>query len=198
MLVGEAIVLDYVEYHRPKARAELEWFRQQPTLRSAIEYAALAIDQEGKRYSHQRRRTTECLWQAREALLANVAAIKQCASFDDLYALIERLVQPIWGSGPLYVYDTSLRCGAKLNLLPKRVYLHAGTRDGFEALGFHGRAQTVEVSRLPAFLRELEPHEIEDALCLYKEELRHADEELTEALAPHLWCGSMERRKTGC
>ena len=43
MLVGEGIVLDYNESHRPRAQAELDWFGRQPTLRSAIKNAATAV-----------------------------------------------------------------------------------------------------------------------------------------------------------
>ncbi|MEK7411500.1 MAG: hypothetical protein AAB327_09000, partial [Actinomycetota bacterium] len=36
--------------------------------------------------------------------------------------------------GPLYVYDTALRIGAKKGQMPKVVYLHAGTREGAKKL----------------------------------------------------------------
>lgn len=81
------------------------------------------------------------------------------------------VLQLVSGSDELYVYDTTLRIGAKLGLLPKKVYLHAGTRVGAKALGFDGNARTLEISVLPKELRQLEPHEIEDALCIFKSEL---------------------------
>jgi hypothetical protein len=40
----------------------------------------------------------------------------------------------IKGFGELAVYDCSLRVGSYLNLLPDKIYLHAGTRKGAEAL----------------------------------------------------------------
>jgi hypothetical protein len=51
-------------------------------------------------------------------------------TFDDFFTLLEQLLAPIKGLGELYVYDTALRIGAKIGLLPRRVYLHAGTRVG--------------------------------------------------------------------
>lgn len=54
------------------------------------------------------------------------------------------------------------------------MYLHAGTRVGASALGFDPRARAVELEQLPAPLRELKPHEVEDVLCIYKEWLATA------------------------
>jgi hypothetical protein len=48
------------------------------------------------------------------------------------------------------------------------VYLHAGTRDGAEVLGFGRRRRTIELHELPAPLRGLSAREIEDLLCIYK------------------------------
>ena len=73
--------------------------------------------------------------------------------------------------GRLMVYDTSLRVGARLHLLPDRVYLHAGTRVGARALGLDWRADHVAMAHLPRALRLLGPHEIEDCLCIYKREI---------------------------
>ena len=60
--------------------------------------------------------------------------------------LIRAAVEPIPGIGELYVYDTSFRIGAKLNLFPTKVYLHAGTRRGVRALGLDHSADTLKVS----------------------------------------------------
>ncbi|MEJ5240332.1 MAG: hypothetical protein WHS87_03970 [Anaerolineales bacterium] len=167
----EAIIRIYTTQIRPRANRELDWFRQQPTLRETIRLAALAVNSNGKRYSHQRRLSKTVLEQARDILLENEKAIEACQDFDDLFALLERLLAPIKGLGELYVYDTALRIGAKIGLLPRRVYLHAGTRVGAKALGFDGKAKTIEVSQLPDWLHQLEPHEIEDLLCIFKDKL---------------------------
>ena len=86
----------------------------------------------------------------------------------------------VGGLGELYVYDTALRIGAKLNLLPNKVYLHAGTRSGAEALGFDGKATVLNVSDLPRELQKLEPHEIEDVLCIFKADLKKVDIKILE------------------
>jgi len=64
--------------------------------------------------------------------------------------LIDTALEPIPGLGELYVYDTTLRIGAKLNLFPDKVYLHAGTRLRERALGLR-TAATLKMFELPSF-----------------------------------------------
>ena len=85
--------------------------------------------------------------------------------------MVDTTIGTIPGVGSLMVYDTALRIGARLGALPKRVYLHRGTRVGARALHLDYRQPTLEVSELPMALRELPPHEIEDLLCIYESEL---------------------------
>jgi hypothetical protein len=80
----------------------------------------------------------------------------------------------ITGIGELYICDTSLRIGAKLNLFPTAVYLHPGTRAGARALGLDDRAKMLKVSALPKPFRTLAPHELEDILCIFKDDLAQA------------------------
>src|SRR5689334_11489743 len=109
-----AIVRAYIYQRRPTYQAELNWFRQQPSLESAIRYAALATRPDGKRHAHQSRLTKETLETAKQVLLANAARLTQSRTFDDLLNLIATLLGPIRGAGPLYIYDTALRIGKKL------------------------------------------------------------------------------------
>lgn len=129
----QAIAKFYANDIRPRAYDELNWFREQPTLSANIRAAALATNSNGKRYPHQRRLRKTTLQQACDSLLANERKIRKCEDFDDLHALLDRLLNPIKGIGELYIYDLSLRIGAKLGFLPTKVYLHAGTQLG------HGR-----------------------------------------------------------
>lgn len=185
----EAIIHTYITQIRPRANEELDWFRRQPTLGEAIHLAALAINSKGKRYSHQRRLSKTVLEQARDTVLKNEKAIEACQSFDDLLDLLEQLLASVKGLGELYIYDTALRIGTKIGLLPERVYLHAGTRVGTKALGFDGKAKALEVSQLPDWLHQLQPHEIEDVLCIFKEKLMKAPERaMSEELNRRSWC----------
>lgn len=185
----EAIVRTYIRKIRPKAKAEIDWFAHQPSLDAAIEKAALAVNSRAKRYSHQRRLTKVALKQAFRALLEESAAIEKSRDFDELFRIIRAAVKPIPGIGELYVYDTSFRIGAKLNLFPTKVYLHAGTRRGVRALGLDHSADTLKVSALPKELRGLEPHELEDILCIFKDELKTSSAMLmADDIAKHSWC----------
>jgi hypothetical protein len=87
----KSIVRTYIEKIRPRAQPELEWFQSQPNLSAAIKCAGLAINSDGKRYSHQRRISREILTCAENILSANLKAIKQCADFDELFDLIDVL-----------------------------------------------------------------------------------------------------------
>lgn len=186
----EAVTRIYVRDIRPRALGELEWFRRQLTVDLAIERAALAINSNGKRYSHQRRLKKATLERARKALMMNSEAIAKLESFDNLFSLFEAILEPISGIGELYIYDTCLRIGAKLGLLPTKVYLHAGTRVGAEALGFDGKAKTIDVSALPPGFQQLEPHEIEDVLCIFKSDLKAVGAKyVKDKAAKRSWCG---------
>jgi hypothetical protein len=164
-----AIVHTYLRRIRPRAQSELDWFAHQPSLHAAIRTAALAVNSCGKRYSHQRRRTKLALERARGALSKRARAMEKADDFSELFDLIDATLEPIPGLGELYVYDTALRIGAKLNLFPDKVYLHAGTRIGARALGLRAAA-TLDMSELPREFRALKPHEIEDVLCIFKDE----------------------------
>jgi hypothetical protein len=103
------------------------------------------------------------------------AHLQTARSFADLIARVATTVRPVRGIGELYIYDTALRLGAHLRLLPDDVYLHAGTRRGAKALGLDHRSDSIPPRQLPPALQRLRPHEVEDVLCIYKDWLRKAD-----------------------
>jgi hypothetical protein len=161
----------YIRNIRPIHRAELSWFSGHATLAEAVQDAALAVNERGQRYRHQQRipeatRSASC-----EVLLSALDQIATCADFEALLTLIEDKVDGIAKAGELYCYDTALRVAAKLELRPQKVYLHAGTRIGAKALGLNYRARALEITELPEELRELPADEIEDILCIYKDQL---------------------------
>jgi hypothetical protein len=166
-----ALIRSYTIYNRPRSLDDLKHFQRMPSLANAIESAALAKGPCGKRCDHQRRLTRTALSCSNALLLGVARKIARCRSFDALHTLVLDTVGAIDGIGELYIYDTSLRIGAHLNVFPQRVYLHAGTRQGAKALGIAGPRISVSVDELPVELRKLEPHEIEDLLCIYKAEL---------------------------
>ncbi len=167
----EAIVRAYQRRNLPKAQGELESFREM-TLPEALSHAGLAerFDDKTKRwvrYDHQRRIPKSSLEAARDSLLA--APLANCRSFHELFIAVHAAIRHIPKIGELMVYDTSLRIGSRLGLLPDRVYLHAGTRAGARHLGFDWRSTCVERSQLPGPLRSLPAWQAEDVLCIFKD-----------------------------
>lgn len=170
----ESVVRHYRKFFRPNAQAELKWFVRQPTLEKAIEFAALATDQQGRRFSHQRRLTRNNMERAHKALMLRASELRGSTNFAKLYRSVVEIVRPLTGLGELYWYDTALRIGAALGKFPAAVYLHAGTRVGAAALGCDPKVRSLMMGELPEDLRSLEPHEIEDVLCIYKKVLATA------------------------
>ncbi len=166
--INEAVI-NYIKNRRGKAERELRWFAIQRTLVEAVSVAALARSPFGKRLSHQRRIPQSVLEQSRRRLLDCLPDIEQCPSFESLHELLSQQIRSIPGIGELVVYDTALRIGAKLELEPKVVFLHAGTRVGAKRLGIDVHRKYVDVRELPKPLRRLSAREIEDVLCIYKD-----------------------------
>jgi hypothetical protein len=167
----EQIVDRYICDYRPDAAREIAFYAGQPSLRHAIELAALSITEEGKRHPHQRRIPSAVLSEARDRLLR--VRLDGCSSFDALHTCITDEIGDIRGIGELTIYDISTRIGAHLSLEPEYVYLHAGTRAGARALGINA-SDRLDAASLPSPFSRLRPREIEDCLCIYKNSLRPA------------------------
>ena len=168
----DSIVRDYIQWHREHAREELSHFRRQPDLRGAIRKAALALNPDNEKHGHQWRipRTTLKAW--RTELSKKASSLQSCNDFEGLMEIARTAGKNIWGIGELTIYDTTHRIGAYLRKAPSMVYLHAGTRDGAKALGFNGNRAFIFPRELPRAFRRLKPYEIEDCLCIYKNDLR--------------------------
>ena len=162
------ILRDYDECHAHNEERQISWFRDQPSLRAAIETAARAADERGKRYDHQYRIRRTAIAQATAALLSCERSIATAASFDALLRLVSDRISEIDGIGELYCYDTALRIGAYLGQFPTRVHLHRGTRAGAMALGLDYRGATLEIADLPPELRRRRPIHVENILCIYR------------------------------
>jgi hypothetical protein len=165
----EDVVMDYRNQYRPNHEHEREYYASRPSLEEAVDNAARAKNSEGKRSSHQRRLKQVVLDRARRRLMA--CDFRACKSFDEIFDLVSDAVHGIHGIGPLTIYDTALKIGSFLDRHPARVYLHSGTRIGARALlDVRGR-ETIELSEVPKAFRVLPPRQIEDCLCIYKDEI---------------------------
>lgn len=165
------VVQDYIDRYRAGANQELSFFRRLNSLDEAIEKAAKAEVEGGRKYGHQWRIPAAVLARACRALLAKRAQISECTIFERLIELVEATAGSIRGFGELAIYDTAVRIGARLGIEPEFVYLHRGTRNGAKALGLASGGKYLKVGELPPEFTKLRPHEIEDCLCIYAAEL---------------------------
>lgn len=166
----DEIVNDYVRKYRDGARRELHGFERERSLSAAIRRAALCQREDGKRYSHQRRIPGRVLEEAELRLQAAERSLAKVADFETLFRLLDEKIGGIHGIGALTVYDIAHRIGAYLRKEPTRVYLHAGTKVGALALGIEGDVLDPEI--LPKQFMRLSAAEVEDCLCLYKNDLK--------------------------
>ncbi len=171
MMTLREIVADYIRFCRADAEQEQRWFSTQATLQETVTRAALAVSSSGKRLSHQRRIPQSVLAESRRRLVASLPALSLAKSFEVLHETVAAQIGRIPGIGELTIYDTALRIGAKLQLEPTVVFLHAGTRDGARRLGLPVSRAFIPVSEFPRAFQALKPREIEDVLCIYKSEL---------------------------
>jgi hypothetical protein len=165
----DEVVSDYIHEFRDDAREEMRDFEIERSPSAAIRRAALCEWQDGKRHPHQRRIPRALLEQIEGRLQANRRHLAQAGDFAALHKLLDEEIGSIKGIGALTVYDIAHRIGAFFGKAPERVYLHAGTRIGARAFNITGDSFDPEI--LPQPFSRLSPAEIEDCLCIYKDEL---------------------------
>jgi hypothetical protein len=160
---------------RDRAEAELQDYRNRESFEAVITRAAWCMtqDEDGndKRHSHHYRRSKETLRSAEKALQTRAADLRKCETFDELHKMIWREIRKIKWIKQLYAYDVATWIGANLGREPELVYLHAGAAVGAAALGFEGR-ETLDPQELPTAFQLLRPYEMEDCLCIYKQDLK--------------------------
>lgn len=162
-------------------RSLLKGYRELEDFKMAVDHAIDAkelvgksYDQlakfRGKRHGHQRRIKKDAIAAVSKVLLPK--KLKSMISFEELHAYVSDTCRCINGIGELYIYDAALRIGVSMDLKPELVYLHAGTKIGVRALGLSAKDSSLPVNAFPKPIQKLKPHEIEDFLCIFKEELK--------------------------
>lgn len=104
---------------------------------------------------------------------SQIMNIKYNRTFEDLVNVLN-CIHNIRGVGDLMLYDTALRVGAYIGILPqKKVYVHSGPKDGinklFPYLSKKSKAYTIDINsfnHVPE-LRKLGAYHIEHFLCIY-------------------------------
>lgn len=185
-----ALVLEYQKSQDPESektwnslKSLLEGYRELSDLNECISNASFAHDLVGKRFrngrerptpkrhGHQRRLKKADIGKALKRLQSKVSELEAYKSFEEIHECVRVICDPIKGLGKLYIYDTALRIGAFLRLVPKRVYLQAGALAGARALGLDVKNSPLPAKDFPEALSILKAHEIEDFLCNYKDHL---------------------------
>jgi hypothetical protein len=149
----------------------IEYVMTSPDLPEAIRRAVAAKRRNGKMFGME-----SCIKaSSRQAFLVNVSTagmvhrFNRYKTFEEVFDLVRSCMVP--GIGELVVYNVSRRIGAYLRIEPKDfLYLHAGPLKGWKALtGQRGNPYRVSMKEVPAPLRVLTPHRLEDLLCEYRE-----------------------------
>lgn len=132
-------------------------------------------DENDKKYSHQHRITRYILDAYKNKLLPIENEFKTCKNFDEVYKLFKEHRIP--GIGNLTIYDVALRVSQNYGIYPDKVYLHAGTTKGALNAGLikkFSRKDTLTISEITEklqWLKDIEPHIIEDFLCVCKDNI---------------------------
>lgn len=135
--------------------------------------ATLATLPQGKKHVHQRRLKNQVMQSVKNRLLSMSDELKLCSKFNEIINIVKKASQK--GFGELAIYDTALRIGSFLNIYPGEVYLHAGTLKGARAIGLNSHSKAISLNNIPANLKSLKAYEIEDFLCIYKNQLQNTN-----------------------
>ena len=161
------IVAAYIRCNRPELEKDLAYYKDSGTWARAVELAARAERHNGKMHSHQCRTGREKMAKVKEPLLE--LGRRKFGDFEVLHDAVCKTLHGIPNISVLAVYDTALRLAAFRGILPRRVYLHAGTLMGARKLRLNLKSKTLDMSELPPDLRKLSAYEVEDCLCIYKD-----------------------------
>jgi hypothetical protein len=145
------------------------------TPEKAIENASEGKDIRGKMSSHQCRVGYIKCREAYSKL--NIENILSANSFEELFDEIGKVSNSISNVGELWRYDTTLKIGFCFNIYPNFVYLQSGAKIGAENL-FKRKVNRKELaSSFPIEFRKMQPYEIENFLCIYKNELSNISDQ---------------------
>jgi len=166
------IVADYIAQYRVRARCEISGFLNLSES-DAVRLAALGCKPCGHKHEHQYRIPQAALRKGWHAL--RKLDFHSFQTFDALYEQVLKDFKKIHGLGELATYDISCRIGARYRLTPSVIYLHRGTRAGAENLLGHRLKKTLDrskVDHVSGSFRRLSVSELEDCLCIYKDEIK--------------------------
>lgn len=136
-----------------------------------------AIYPGGEKDKHQYHIRNNVLVAYRDKIVSAEKEIGECKTFEDILKICEKVT--IKGIGELTAYDVAFRLGYQMvhlqnaseKLLPDKIYLHAGTKQGalkLEVIQKWSRKKSLTLEELPEWLQKEPPYIIENFLCVYK------------------------------
>lgn len=164
------LIDNYRIYHKFHLDDELNYYRGKNDLGDALIAAGNFWQNENNTHNHQYRINRE----SKKLFSENIrkAPMVEINSFEDLHNKIFSC--RVKGIGSLTIYDTALRLGAHLNMLPDDIYLHAGAYVGYKNL--FGKVPIPPIipysQDIKALFNDLTPYEIENFLCIYKDHFK--------------------------
>jgi hypothetical protein len=164
----DEIVNDYIREYLDVARAEMDTFRRERSMASAIRRAALCEFPDRKRHPHQYLIPKKLLELAEEHLQAAARYLAGTADFDALHEMVKREIGSVQGIGKQMVYDIAHRIGAYFEK-PQCWSICIGERRK-ERLSWDSMAR-LSIPLCCRHFSQLTLAEIEDCLCIYKHEL---------------------------
>ena len=157
------------------------------------------------RGGHQYRMQERDIYEAAEELQKNNIASGKYKDFEDLYDNVKKVISPCHGIAELTVYDTALRLGNHLGVLPNaKVYLTSGALEGYKRMtnkfyagGILVIDRTTIVGTFPE-LSSLTAYEIEDFFCVCKDFFEKANNTgggVNSRIKPAAKCQQVLKRK---
>lgn len=174
----ENLINEYLFLYKQAKQAECRQFAELTNIKAVLSKIGEAKNIHGKMYSHQCRLGFALMKQLAESLKKIAGEIDEANSFIKLYTLLQGHIKAqkaegrFHGIGELCLYDIAFRISAYLECLPEQVFVQSGSKEGAQKWGLKIIQGRVDMQQLPAILLErLEPYEIEDFLCIFKDKL---------------------------
>ncbi|HNN82507.1 MAG TPA: hypothetical protein PKL30_26765 [Leptospiraceae bacterium] len=168
----KSLVEEYKKKYLIERQREQKAYTLNRTLEDVVNNASLGKLSNGKKDLHARRIPLNLLRQANKRLMKKVPDLKKCKNFEELFLEVEKSIVDIKGIGKLTIYDIALKIGLFNKIFPEFVYLHSGALAGAKKI-FKDRKGIKKLKReeFPLEMQELSCGDIENFLCIYKDDL---------------------------
>lgn len=167
----QALVDDYVknQYSQEQLKSLGYYTTLKDNPQEFCHKIAYAITSDGTTHFHQRRLNLKTKAALEQYLMELFPELTSVNDFDELKRRVH-----LKGMGDLAAYDTALRIGHTIGVYPKKFYFHRGAKEGYKNLcgpqKVRGRNCT-DMAELPEELQMLEPIDVENFFCIYKDDI---------------------------